>query len=489
MTNSIQSVPRAETAARPEDTPDAIDLRLQVGPMVHGGHCVAQHQGRVVFIRHAIPGETVVARLTEAGPAAGLYWADTVQVLRASEFRRSHPWKLADSLRAYQAGRRPVAGAEYGHIVLEHQRRLKAQVFRDTLVRIGRQHSDDVQVQVTGLPADESAGMHWRTRTVFTVTPAGRVSMPAHRSPETVPVRNIPLAMPACGELHLWDLDFSGAERVDVTTIAHGPQVLISILPTPQVAGSPRTLQARLEGWRRQLARLPDHVAARVTVPPQMPGRPLEVISLRGDTAIQEQVSSELFGTRTFRVSGAGTWPFHRDAPVTLVEAVMTAAEAQPGQVVADLYAGAGLFSAFLADAVGDQGTVLSVEPAARTSQDARCNLDDLPQAVTLNGTIESMVAGWLHTPQSDLTDGGLAGRTVDTVVLSPPHTGAGRTTLHRIHQLDPARIVYVSSNPASLARDTHQLSRHGWQLDGIDVYDLSPNTHHMASVSVFTTH
>ena len=57
-------------------------------------------------------------------------------MLHGSEFRRTHQWKLADSLRAHAAGRLPVGGAEYGHIVLPHQRRLKAQVFRDTVARI-----------------------------------------------------------------------------------------------------------------------------------------------------------------------------------------------------------------------------------------------------------------------------------------------------------------------------------------------------------------
>jgi tRNA/tmRNA/rRNA uracil-C5-methylase (TrmA/RlmC/RlmD family) len=488
MTSALQSRPQAETDLFPDAT-EPVLLTLQVGPMVHGGHCVAQHQGRVVFVRHAIPGETVVAQLTEAGPAAGLYWADTVEVLQASEQRRVHPWKLADSLRAHQVGRRPVAGADYGHIVLEHQRRLKAQVIRDVLARGAHQHLEDVQVRVTGITADEPTGMHWRTCNTFTVSSAGRLSMPAHRSLDAVPVRNIPLAVPAYDDLCLWELDFSGAARVEVTTPGHGRQALISIVPTRQVADSPEVLRAHVNGWRHQLSELPDHVSALVAVPPAESGRGGEDIALRGDPWVQNQVVTEQFGTRTFRVSGGRLRHVHRDGPVTLVGAVMAAAEAQPGQVVADLYAGAGLFSAFLATAVGDHGTVLSVEAVPTASDDARHNLGDLPHAVTLTDTPARAAAGWLHSPQGPLTDGGLEGRTVDTVVLTPPHAGAGRLAVDRIHQLNPDRIVYVGRNPVSLARDTRYLNQRGWHLDTVDVYDLYPNSHHLTSVSVFTTH
>jgi tRNA/tmRNA/rRNA uracil-C5-methylase (TrmA/RlmC/RlmD family) len=488
MTSALQPVPPAEAALVPDDH-EPVLLTLQVGPVVHGGHCVAHYQGRVVFVRHAIPGETVVAQLTEAGPVAGLYWADTVEVLQSSERRRVHPWKLADPLRAYQLGRRPVAGAEYGHIVLEHQRRLKAQVVRDALGRAAHHPLEDIQVHLTGLAADEPAGMHWRTRNAFSVSSAGRLSMPAHRSPDIVAVRNIPLAVPALDELALWELDFTGAARVEVTTPGHGRQALVSIVPTPQVTDSFERLPAQVNRWRHQLAGLPDHVSVLVAVPPTERGRRLEVIDLRGDTWVQDQVVSEQFGTRTFRVSGGRFRHVHRDGPATLVGAVMAAAQAQPGQVVADLYAGAGLFSAFLAEAVGDRGLVFSVEVDPTASRDARHNLHDVPHAVALTDTPARAAAGWLNAPHTARTHGGLEGRSVDTVVLSPPHAGAGPVAVDRIHQLNPDRIVYVSRNPVSLARDTRYFHQHGWHLDTVEVYDLYPNTHHLVSVSVFISH
>ncbi|HRO31556.1 MULTISPECIES: class I SAM-dependent RNA methyltransferase [Micrococcaceae] len=453
------------------DGPDPVLRVLKVGPMVHGGHCVARHQGRVIFVRHAIPGETVVARLIGSGPTTGYYWADTVQVLGASEFRRVHPWKLADPLRAYQAGRPPVDGAEFGHIVLDHQRRLKAQVFRDTLGRAGQLHGDDVEVRVMGIVADEPAGMHWRSRTTLAVSPTGR----------------IPLSVPAYDELRLWDLDFTGAVRVDVTAATQGSRVLVSITPGPQASRNPRVLQDQHEGWKRRLAHLPGHVSARITVPSQGSAPGPGVIHLRGDAVIREHVVTEHHGTRTFRAWGSGSWPAHRDAPRTLVESVLAATQAQPGEVVAELYAGAGLFSAFLADAVGPQGAVLSVEPDAQVSQDAKANLGEMPQAVALTGDTEQILAGWLRTRQAGMTEGGLAGRRINTVVLNSANGGPGRTVLRQVHQIHPDRLVHISGNPVSLARDMHHLNQHGWRLKHVDVYDLAPNTHHVISVSLFT--
>ncbi|NUL46105.1 class I SAM-dependent RNA methyltransferase [Cellulosimicrobium funkei] len=471
---------------------------LKVGPMAHGGHCVARHEGRPVFVRHAIPGETVVAELTAADSSDQFWRADTFKVLRPSEFRRLNHWKLADSLRSYPAGRPPVAGAEYGHVVLEYQRRLKAQVFRDTMVRLGRLTVEDVEVLVHGMPDDEPAGLHWRTRTTFAVTASGRLSMPVHGRRGTLPVSNIPLAVHELNELHLWECDFSGAASVRVTTPATGRETLVIITPIAQISESPEMLKTYMAVWRRQLSGFPKTVSAVVSArhrnhkyhqaTAQMSSSgAVEHHLLRGRSWVQEEVSSERLGTQTFRVSEDGCWPVHRDAAATLVESVIEAAEVQPGQLVADLYAGAGLYSRFLAEATGQDGTVLSVEADPSANRDARHNLKDARQAIALNGKAEELLSHWLRSPESEYSRGGLAGRRVDTVVMHPPRTGAAHAVLSRLHELNPRKIVYVSGDPAAFAQDTRWLKERGWGLDAVKVYDLAPNTHHMTSVGQFT--
>ncbi|MFC7402213.1 class I SAM-dependent RNA methyltransferase [Citricoccus sp. GCM10030269] len=452
-------------------------LELEAGPMAHGGHCVARHEGRVVFLRHAIPGELVRAVVTEAGESARYWRADTVEVLHGSEFRRTHQWKLADSLRAHAAGRLPVGGADYGHIVLPHQRRLKAQVFRDTVARIAGQQ---LEVHVTGAPGDDPSGLHWRTRNAFAVTPTGRLAMHAHRSAVLIPVRNMPLGVPALDALKLWELDFSGVARVDVVTPASSDSALVLLTPAKDADVS--QLGGRMH---RQTSRLPEGTSVALIVPPKDPTERPEIRRLRGRTWTQETVSSKHGQEHTYRITGDGFWQVHRWAPSMLVDAVLQAAQPQPGEVIADLYAGAGLFSAFLADAVGPEGQVLSVEAAPGASRDARRNLHGVTQAAVLNGTVDRILSRWVAKPELPVSDCGLGGRAVDTLVLDPPRVGAGKATVERINRLEPKKIVYVSCDPASFARDFGLLAQSGWSAESVDVYDLYPDTHHMESVAV----
>lgn len=457
-------------------------LTLEVGAMAHGGHCVARHDGRVVFVRHAIPGEIVNAAVTSGGEDARFWRADTVSVVRPSEFRRSHQWKLADSIRAHASGRFPVGGAEFGHITLEHQRRLKAQVFRDTLARIGKLN---VEASVVGIAQDEPTGLHWRTRNAFSVTATGRLAMNVHRSATVVPVRNIPLGVRQLDALQLWDIDFSGAARVEVATPAHGNEVLVVIFPLDSVAAKKTQLEHYISQWRKRMIHLPSKVSVVVGLRNQQFG-PLEMIRLRGRTWLNEIVETEEYGTHTFRISGDGFWQVHRDAPTTLVNAVMKALEVRPGQVIADLYGGAGLFSKFLANAVGSDGVVLSVEASPGASRDARKNLHELPQAYVINGLTDRIIGSWLQRPQAPIEKGGLDGRRVDSIVLDPPRAGAGRAAITRIHQLAAEKIVYVSCDPASFARDAKWLVENGWEIIDSTIYDLFPDTYHMETVTTF---
>src|SRR5512134_2597912 len=116
--------PRLAGSARaPEGRPKSAglgwvgtELEVTVGPVAHGGHCVARHEGRVVFVRHGIPGEKVRVRLTESGPDAKFWRGDVVEVLEASPDRVGHFWDLADSARSWSHRHPPVGGAELGHI-------------------------------------------------------------------------------------------------------------------------------------------------------------------------------------------------------------------------------------------------------------------------------------------------------------------------------------------------------------------------------------
>ncbi|NKX50371.1 class I SAM-dependent RNA methyltransferase [Arthrobacter deserti] len=433
-------------------------LELSIGSPAHGGHFVARHEGRVVFVRHALPGERVLARVTDGGGDAGFWRADTVRVLEPSEHRAAHPWQAAGALLAAAAGRAPRGGAEFGHIGLEEQRRIKAAVFSEQLRRLARVER---AVEVEPAEQEHDGGLGWRTRAGFAVDAAGRLAMHAHRSEELVPVQQMPLAVDAVNELRLWELDLAGVARVEVAAPANGTVPLVLLIPE---AGTPPRRLARVAAALAPEGERPVSVA--VWEPDQA-----RLTRLRGRTWVQESC-----GAHQYRVTGEGFWQIHRQAPEILTGAVLDGVRPEPGWHVADLYAGAGLFTAPLAAAVGEGGRVLSVEGAAGTSRDARKNLHGAPQVDIVQGKVDRVLRSQFPGRR------GGSGARLDAVVLDPPRAGAGRTVVHQLHALRPQVIGYVSCDPASFARDLGWFLSLGWELDSLRVFDLYPHTHHMES-------
>ncbi|WP_028277005.1 TRAM domain-containing protein [Arthrobacter sp. I3] len=439
------------------------ELTLDVGPVAHGGHCVARHEGRVIFVRHGIPGEKVRVRLTDDGPAAKFWRADVVEVLEPSPDRVPHFWDLADSARSWSHRHPPVGGAELGHISLARQRSLKAEVLAEQLKRLAGVElapAGQLTVEAVGTAAGEPAasGLGWRTRAGFAVTAAGKLGMHAHRSDAILPVRDMPLAVDGINALRLWDIDLQGIDRVEVAAPANGSRPLVLLVPAPG------TRSKRLSGI---LAQLPDDVSVASLDPATG-----EVLQLRGRTYVQESAAGH-----EYRVTGDGFWQIHRDAPETLVGAVTgflhDGGYLAPGSVVADLYAGAGLFTAPLADAVGVTGSVLSVEGAPGTSRDARKNLHDAAQVEIVQGRVERVLR---QKP-----------RNFDALILDPPRAGAGKAVVKQLMDAGPRAVAYVSCDPASFARDLGYFRQGGWGLAGLRAFDLYPHTHHMETVALLT--
>ena len=456
-------------------TPTNTDLIVDVGPVAHGGHCVARHEGRVVFVRHGIPGEKVRVRLTDDGPDAKFWRADVVEVLEPSPDRVPHFWDIADSARSWSHRHPPVGGAELGHISLARQRSLKADVLAEQLKRLAGVEfppEGQITVEAVGLAAGDgttegttdggsgarASGLGWRTRAGFAVTPAGKLGMHAHRSDTILPVREMPLAVAGINALRLWEIDLQGIDRVEVAAPANGSRPLVLLVPAPG------TRSKRLSAI---LAQLPDDVSVASLDPATG-----EVLQLRGRTYVQESAAGH-----DYRVTGDGFWQIHRDGPETLVGAVTGFLHGggflAPGAVVADLYAGAGLFTAPLADAVGVTGSVLSVEGAPGTSRDARKNLHDAAQVEIVQGRVERVLR---QKP-----------RNFDALILDPPRAGAGKAVVKQLIDAGPRAVAYVSCDPASFARDLGYFRQGGWGMAGLRAFDLYPHTHHMETVALLT--
>lgn len=176
---------------------------------------------------------------------------------------------------------------------------------------------------------------------------------------------------------------------------------------------------------------------------------------------------------REFTVAREGFWQPHVGAPEVLVSAVLDAAALVPGDTVVDLYSGVGLFSAFLAEAVGSSGRVVAVEGDPVAGEHAAGNLAAHPWAEVIVGPVDRVLSR--SGPES-----------ADVVVLDPPREGARRRVVEQVAALRPRIVVHVACDPAAFARDTGILAEHGYALDGLRAFDLFPMTQHVEVVGTF---
>jgi len=443
-------------ATRPTPVSDAL-VELTVGPVAHGGHCVARTDGRVVFVRHTLPGERVLARLTDTGddPAHARFWrADAVDVLEPSPDRVADAWPAA--------GPGGVGGGELAHVSLDGQHRWKAAVLAEQLQRLARLGPDDLPagpVAVEPAPGDLTrAGLHWRTRIELVAGPDGRAGMHRYRTHDVLaldpaaPGGPMPLATEAVLAL---------ADDEDVFTRRWEPGTRLELVAPAAPGATPLLLADGLTWHGGRADRRPN---ARRTV--------TETVTVGGTTW-------------THRLAGDGFWQVHREAPAVLVEAVLDALDTAggvAGGTVLDLYAGAGLFTLPLSDAAGPQGRVVSVEGSPRAVKDARRSLHDRPHVELHAGPVDHVLAGLRAAAGSS---GGLAH--ADAVVLDPPRVGAGRVVVEQVAHLGPRTVVYVACDPAALARDVALLAGHGYDLTALRAFDLFPMTHHLEAVATLT--
>ncbi len=301
---------------------------VTIGAVAHGGFCIARHGGRVVFVRHCLPGEVVVAEVTEHGPKGRYLRADTVEVLTPSPDRVTPPCRHAGA----------CGGCDWQHATLPAQRELKAAVVSEQLRRLA---GVDWNGAVQPVPGD-ATGLGWRTRVRLAVDDDGTVGFRRHRSHEVVAVDRCPLAHPLV----------QSVQTSAVEERRWPPAVDV------EVACAPTT----------------GETTVRLTSSPNRPPAPTPGRS-EGDRVLHEEAAG-----RSWRVSG-GFWQAHAGAPGVLVDCVTRQLAPRPGDHLLDVYAGVGLFAGALGGRVGVGGRIDVVEAEATACLDAAVNLADLPWA------------------------------------------------------------------------------------------------------------
>ncbi len=418
-----------------------------VGPVAHGGHFVARHQGQVVFVRHALPGEQVRARVSSLGPGGRFVRADAVEVLTTSPHRVVPPCRYAGPGRC--------GGCDFQHVSLAAQRDLKERVIREQFHRLA---GLDVDVRVEPVPGDLQ-GLRWRTRAEFTATAQGCPAMRVHHSHDLVEIEDCLLATEGVVASGVFAARYAEGTTVDVVSPGVGDPVIIAI---PEETPSP-------------IPDVTERVQARWS---------------SGDGTRHELIHD-------FAVSARGFWQVHQGAATSLVEAALSMLDPRRGDTVLDLFSGAGLFTAALAEAVGERGRVVAVESDPDAAEHARSNLSAYDNVLTLVGRVDDTLgaararrrgsAPRRPTRIAAPNRHPLLPPRADVVLLDPPRTGAGRNVLQGIVALAPRAIGYVACDPAALARDAATLATSGYAMTRLRAFDAFPMTHHVECIATFT--
>jgi tRNA/tmRNA/rRNA uracil-C5-methylase (TrmA/RlmC/RlmD family) len=412
-----------------QDLVEGDQVELVVGAPAHGGHCVARiggEHGRVVFVRYAVPGERVTAEITELH--RGYLRADAVKVHEAAPDRVVPPCPYAHP--------RGCGGCDLQHVADGAQLAWKTAVVREQLSRLGG--LDNSTIEGLGLRVERLPGglLGWRSRVRYAVDAADRPGLLRHRSHEVVPIDRCRIAHPAIQELDItrrpWP-DTAAVEAVassggDVTVLARG--------------------------------------AAGDLDPTADPGGAAEVLD--GPAEVREVAAG-----REWHVPAQGFWQVHPAAADTLVAAVLELLRPAPGEVSWDLYGGAGLFAAALAERTGARTTVVESSPAGVAA--ARRNLADLSGAEVVAARVDAALARRRITGP------------VDLVVLDPPRAGAGAKVVRGIADARPRAVAYVACDPVALARDVRTFTSLGWRITGLRAYDCFPMTRHVECVALLT--
>ncbi len=380
-------------------------ITLEIGPVAHGGHFIARHNGRVIFVRHAITGEKAVVRITSV--TSKLAHGDAIEILSSSQDRVSS--------QCIYAGPSGCGGCDFQHISIEAQRIFKKFIIQDQFKRIAK-----IDIEPELIHVEPENGLHWRTRFDFSISKNGKAGFFSYKTKEVCEIDKCMIAVEKINGSDLFQRKWKGKERVEVS---------VSSIDEMNIRRAGR--------------------------------------SISGPSQLHQIVENE-----QLIISPDSFWQSHLNAPQALVKLVMQYMDLKPGDKVCDLYGGAGLFTSPILKRIQEIGVVHLVENDRRCIKDAKKIFRKNKNVIIHAGKVEEKL--------SNIKD-------VDVILLDPPRNGAGKKVINEIISKNPKSIIYVSCDPASLARDTKLLIETSFSLDKITGVDLFPMTHHIECVSSFS--
>lgn len=437
-------------------------MLLTIEKLIYGGDGLARlppddrGRGKAVFIPFVLAGEKIEARLTEE--KAGFARARAEAVIEASPHRV--PPRCPYFARC--------GGCHYQHASYEHQLEIKTDILRENFRRIAKL---ELQTEIEVHPSPPGnyrnrSRLQIRTQPEFA---AGYFKLGGH---EVLPVEQCPISSPLInrGIAALWQISRArrtpeGLREAEFFANADDTQLLVELACAPEAPES--SLKTWAEGLRTVLPEIVGIVAFRAAKPREKSASAAE--RLFGTDYLTYQTQGF-----AYRVSAGSFFQTNRNLTDELVNIVTQEAS---GDLALDLYAGVGLFSTAL---TRNFRRVISVEPSHRALPDLQYNLP--PNGEAVKATTERYLSQ--HSDK-----GHDAGRIVsgkqkpDLVVVDPPRRGLGESLARSLADVAAARLIYVSCDPATLARDLVPLFAAGYRVEQTHVIDLFPQTYHLESI------
>lgn len=415
-------------------------ISLRLTSVAYGGPAVGRHQGKTIFVPYAIPGEEVLVDIVQD---RGRYaWARLLQVTTASPDRVAVPCP--------HCGPEQCGGCAWQHMAYPLQLSLKTQVVREQLQRLG-----GVEEPVVRPALGMDQPWQYRNNVQLVADASGRLGYRSAQTNRTVIISQCPIAHPLLGEM-----------------------------ARPETAGGPWRLPAALAGAQvqRAILRAGTQTGQQMLVletigeAPGLSGPwPFPVVAMRNGVLQRpcpRDYIEERLGGRLFRVSAGSFFQVNTAQAERLAEMVKLYAGLRGNETLLDCFCGVGTFGLLLAN---QARRVIGVEESRSAIVDARANVNaaGLANVTLLQGKAERVLASIRER--------------VDVAIVDPPRQGCATAVLAALGRLKPKRIVYVSCDPSTLARDIARLAQAGYALEEATPVDMFPQTYHIETVAMLS--
>ncbi len=407
-------------------------FELTIDSIANGGAGLGFNRRRPVFVPYTIPGERLIARPVEVGEQHTI--AEGVTLLEASADR---VYPVCPHFGPGRCGR-----CQWQHIRYEAQLLLKQDILADQLSRLGGLTDREIESALRPVIASpEQWG--YNVHMTFNVTTDRKLAFPAADGKSFFPIEVCHILHPDLLDLYgQLDLELEGIKRVKLQIGSDGEMMIVLSLEQDDAPELETDLPASVN------VLLPDN----------------EPMNLIGDSH-----SRYTFSGRTFRATAGSSFRPNLSQMPNLVAAVAALLDLRGGETVLDLYAGVGVFSAFAAPTAALVTLVESYPPAVT---DADENLGDFDNVDVIESSVEDALVS--------------LDEAYDAAIVDPASRGLSKEVIDGLVGTQARKIVYVSDDPASLARDAKRLLGQGYRLETAQPLDFAPQTYYLETAALF---